>query len=577
MMENVKDIWKIVMSSKESLLITDVDDLIEEWDFFKNLPFVAEEIHIKSGKKVWWKCKNGHEWQARVADRAKGNGCPYCAGKRAVVGVNDLATLNPTIVSEWDFEKNGENKPEQYCLHSGKRVWWRCKEGHEWQATIDSRTRQKGSGCPYCAGQRVIKGKNDLVTMAPELAEQWNYEKNNNLLPEEVCVNSGKKVWWKCSYGHEWCVSPNNRYTQKTGCSKCSSELRTSYPEQAIFFYLQKLYDNVYSRYKLENGMELDVYIEDIRTGIEYDGIAYHSSDKAMERDARKNEFCEKNDIRLIRVKEVKVIPNTERKDYVYRKIGKGRTDLNDTIKSVLIVIGCDLEDIRMKIDIDVERDASLILSQYVSAEKLKNVSENIYIEWDYEKNGELLPYMLSRSSHKKVWWKCLKGHSWQATMQHRTDKKSTGCPFCSNQKVLEGYNDLQTIYPNLAKQWDWERNENSPAEYTSKSYHKVWWKCEKQHVWEAAINKRVYGQGCPICAGKKVLIGFNDLTSVAPEIVKEWDYDKNIGYAPEDFTKGSNRVVWWRCKKGHSWQEMINRRVSRNTICPCCREKSTR
>jgi len=553
--------------------VSDDEILVVEWDTLNNLPLVPEEVSLKSGKKVWWKCIEGHEWQARVVDRTNGNGCPYCSGKRAVVGVNDLATLNPPIASEWNFDKNGENRPEHYCLHSGKKVWWKCKEGHEWQATIDSRTRQKGNGCPYCAGQRVIRGKNDLVTMAPDLAEQWNYEKNGNLLPEDVCVSSGKKVWWKCSYGHEWCVSPNSRYTSKTGCSKCSSELRTSYPEQAIFFYLKELYDNVHSRYKLKNGMELDVYIEEIKTGIEYDGIVYHSSAEAIRRAHRKNVFCEKNGIRLIRVKEVKEIPFEKEKDCIYRKVGKGSSDLDTTIKSLFSMLDYDLETVYNKITVDTDRDATLILSQYMNKEKLENVPESIYTEWDYEKNGDLSPNMMNRSSHKKVWWKCSKGHSWQATMQHRTNKNATGCPFCSNQKVLKGYNDLQTIYPGLAKQWAWEMNENSPTEYTSKSYHKVWWKCEKGHVWEAAINKRVYGRGCPICAGKKVLIGVNDLATTCPEIAIEWDYDKNIGCTPEEVTKGSNRIVWWKCEKGHSWEMIVNKRTSRNSGCPHCRK----
>ena len=106
---------------------------------------------LQSGKTVWWKCKDGHEWQARVADRSRGNGCPYCSGKKALIGINDLKTLNAKVASEWNFEKNGEKKLEEYCLHSGKRVWWKCKDGHEWQATIDSRTRENGNGCPYQA------------------------------------------------------------------------------------------------------------------------------------------------------------------------------------------------------------------------------------------------------------------------------------------------------------------------------------------------------------------------------------------------------------------------------------------
>ena len=163
--------------------------------------------------------------------------------------------------------------------------------------------------------------------------------KNGDLRPEEICVNSGKKVWWKCAYGHEWCVSPNSRYTQKTGCPKCSSELRTSFPEQAIFFYLKKIYNNIHSRYRLENGMELDIFIEEINTGIEYDGIVYHSSDKAKERDIRKDRFCDGNGIRLIRVIEVKEIPIEKKKDCIYRKIGRGNSDLDIIIKLLLTII----------------------------------------------------------------------------------------------------------------------------------------------------------------------------------------------------------------------------------------------
>lgn len=469
---------------------------------------------------------------------------------------------------EWNYEKNEGKMPEEYCLHSGKRVWWKCKEGHEWQATIDSRTRINGNGCPYCAGQRVIKGKNDIATIEPELANQWDYSKNGNLTPEEICINSSKKVWWKCMYGHEWCVSPNSRYTQKTGCPKCSSQLKTSYPEQAIFFYMQKIFNIVHSRYKLENRMELDIYIEDIKTGIEYDGILYHSTKEAKEQDVRKDAFCEEKGIRLIRVKEVRMLPDEKNNNCIYRKLGKNGSSLDEIINELLMFLGCDAD----KISVNIESDTPHILSQYMTNKKVDYVSDSIYNEWDYDKNGELKPEMINKSSHKKIWWKCSKGHSWQATMQHRTDKKATGCPYCSNQKVLEGYNDLQTVYPELIKEWNWELNDKSPKEYTAKSYHKVWWKCKLGHIWEAAINKRVYGRGCPVCVGKKVLVGYNDLASTCPLIALEWDYDKNVGCSPEEVTKGSNRIVWWKCEKGHSWEAMINKRILRNTKCPYCR-----
>ncbi len=106
-------------------------------------------------KKVWWKCSKGHEWKAVIGSRSKGAGCPMCAGQKAIEGVNDLATLNPKLAKEWDYEKNGNLFPSQFKPNSGKKVWWKCNKGHEWQTTISHRSL--GNGCPVCAGKKVKK------------------------------------------------------------------------------------------------------------------------------------------------------------------------------------------------------------------------------------------------------------------------------------------------------------------------------------------------------------------------------------------------------------------------------------
>ena len=132
--------------------------LLQEWDFSKNEK-EPNEYGKSSQKNVFWICKEGHSWSARIADRVRGNGCPYCAGKRPIIGVNDLATINPTLAKEWNYNKNSK-APSEFLPHSRKKVWWICSKGHEWEATIDSRSR--GNGCKYCAGQAVIPGTNDL-------------------------------------------------------------------------------------------------------------------------------------------------------------------------------------------------------------------------------------------------------------------------------------------------------------------------------------------------------------------------------------------------------------------------------
>ncbi len=147
-----------------------------------------------------------------------GRNCPYCSNQKILKGSNDLATVNPKLASEWNYEKNGDLKPEDFFANSSKKVWWKCSKRHEWQATINN--RNNGRGCPYCAGQKVVKGKNDLSTINPKLANEWNYEKNGDLKPEDFFANSSKKVWWKCSKGHEWQATINNR-NKGRGCPIC--------------------------------------------------------------------------------------------------------------------------------------------------------------------------------------------------------------------------------------------------------------------------------------------------------------------------------------------------------------------
>lgn len=153
------------------------------------------------------------------------------ARKKAMLinGVNDLATLRPDLATEWCDEKNGDLKPSDVTPHSNKRVWWKCNKGHEWQVRIGSRTRQ-GSGCPYCSGRQAIKGTNDLETTNPELAKEWNAEKNNDLSPFDVKAGSGKKVWWVCEKGHEWQARVRDRVRDNNGCPYCAKEMKTSFP-----------------------------------------------------------------------------------------------------------------------------------------------------------------------------------------------------------------------------------------------------------------------------------------------------------------------------------------------------------
>ena len=135
----------------------------------------------------------------------------------------------------------------------------------------------------------------------------------------------------------------------------------------------------------------------------------------------------------------------------------------------------------------------------------LATLRPDILAQWDYEKNT-IDPGQITEASHDKVWWKCELGHSWQAVVFSRTKDQATGCPYCTGRKVLQGFNDLATLKPQLAEQWHPDLNSGlRPEDVTLGSNKKVWWQCSEGHVWKAVIYSRTRrrGSGCPVCSGK--------------------------------------------------------------------------
>jgi len=110
----------------------------------------------------------------------------------------------------------------------------------------------------------------------------------------------------------------------------------------------------------------------------------------------------------------------------------------------------------------------------------------------------------VSEFSNCRVRWRCELGHEWQARVSARTSNKS-GCPYCSGKKVLPGFNDLETQYPKIAKQWQPTLNGAFlPSQISRASQKKVWWECDAGHVWQTVVYSRTTQQtGCPVCAGK--------------------------------------------------------------------------
>lgn len=197
-------------------------ELMKEWHPTKNVALSPTNLSIGSHKKVWWICAKGHEWQSVLKSRVDGSGCPVCANKVIVPGVNDLATTHPDIVKQWDFVKNTAFGPTQVSSGSRKKAWWRCEKGHSWEAVIASRAT--GCGCPVCTGKLIVAGENDLASMFPDVAAQWNYTKNHGFTPEACAPASNRKVWWICELGHEYQATVGARTVHGSGCPYCTGK-----------------------------------------------------------------------------------------------------------------------------------------------------------------------------------------------------------------------------------------------------------------------------------------------------------------------------------------------------------------
>lgn len=179
---------------------------------------------------------------------------------------------------------------------------------------------------------------------------------------------------------------------------------------------------------------------------------------------------------------------------------------------------------------------------------------------------NEISPEKCAPKTDKSAWWVCDKGHEYDAPVNSRTGRGS-GCPYCAGMRVMYGFNDLETVRPDIAKMWDYEKNGTlTPRNVVYGSGKDVWWTCIKHGSWKGKVvsvtrsNKR-----CPKCR-----LDFDGIDVTHPDIAKQFS-KKNKGLHPRSFSFGSNKKVWWDCPEGHDPYVMA---VCQRTIgrgCPVC------
>jgi hypothetical protein len=497
-----------------------------------------------SNKKVLWKCEKGHQWHARIVDRIRFNsGCQVCANRVVLEGFNDLATTHPILAAQalrWDPR----------TVHKGmtQKVLWKCEKGHEWYAQINARTRQ-GQGCPFCSGRLVLAGANDLASLNPALALEAN-----GWDPTTVSIGSSRKLSWKCKVGHEWLASVHHR-SGGSACPICSNhqllvgfnDLATKFPEIA----------------KEADGWNPTTVMPGSGRKLKWRCIQDHTFSQAVNnRTGPQKQGCPV----CAGKQTVTGINDLATK---FPEIAKEADGWNPAIvaagsnkKFQWKCAGGHIYQMAPK-----ERTGKQKQGCPVCASKRILVGFNdlatTHPEIAKEADG-WNPQELIAGTHHVMTWRCAKGHEFRASPNQRTSRTSN-CPTCSNLVIEAGFNDLQTLFPALAK----EANGWDPTTVGGGSSRRFSWKCSaKGHIWESTIiNRTSNGTNCPVCVGQLVVVGINDLATTHPEIAKEaadWD--------PRSLTSGSKKKRAWRCQLDHIFIQSVGSRTGSNqTGCPYC------
>ena len=484
--------------------------LAAEWNQERNAPLSLQDVKTTSRLRVWWRCAEGHEWDAVVKHRRdSGSGCPFCSGNRVGYG-DDLASKFPEIAAEWHPSRNGSMTASDVRPRSNKRAWWICSSGHVWEAVIANRTNAARSGCPFCSNQKVGYG-NDLQSVNPELAAEWHPTKNLKK-PSEVVYGARSKVWWRCENGHEWQAMVFKR-NAGAGCEKCQPigisqlEVKTfTELRHVLGDYVDSINHDVSIRLESGERLRVDVVIDQI--AVEFDGSFWHA-DKTV-RDRKKTASLVAEGFTVIRVREhpLKLVSDTD----VPIRRAPSAFDIASAVLLQMMNLNLlqppAMEAVRLYLSGGIamaSEGAKVLLAKLAfgdyGARSLAVRHPDVAAEWHPTRNDRL-PEQVTARSGQRVWWLCPVGHEYEAVVGQRTaDVKPTGCGYCSGRYVTTE-TSLAAVNPRLAARLHPTLN---PIDVTAESLvphtsKVVWWLCEQGHATQDSVASRTKGMVCQMC-----------------------------------------------------------------------------
>jgi positive regulator of sigma E activity len=414
------------------------------------------------------------------------------------VASDPLTFTHPDLAAEWHPKKNGVLRPDCVTRSYAKTVWWRCRANQAHE--WQATAMQRVYGTPACP--RCEKGT--VADYFPELVREWHPELNGELRPDNIARASTERVWWLCPQDpeHVWQTTVKSRASRgkSTGCPFCDGQ-RTCTSNS-----LGELRPELIPMWhKTKNGKLTPFDVSPTVQKRVWWKCLFH-------------------------------------KDHVWEG------PVNSVAKSVADSRGCPF----------------CAGKQVCYRDSLEVLHPEIASEWHIERNKPVRPKDVLPGSSQRAWWKCKasREHVWEAEVSTRL---RSGCPFCTGRAVCPT-NSLASLYPDVALSFHPTKNKKKTAhDYTAHAAAKVWWQCQvnSKHVWEAAIYSVVDSPagGCPYCAGKRVTKETCLMTRF-PLVAQQWHPSLNEGLTAYDVLPHSDKIVWWKCFEGHTWETTVHHMV---------------
>lgn len=539
-----------------------------EWHPRRNGAVTSRDVNPGSKTKRWWRCGVcGFDWETDPDHRTRSKrGCPKCGRKRisesrsAPKPGRSFGDVNPHLVDEWHPERNGTLTPFDCAPRSRRKVWWRCRFGHEWQALIAPRTI--GVGCPSCTTVGVSERQ---IRLAYEL-QAAGLKVDHTRAPITVMGRRPVRAdivvpQWRLviEYDGAHFHHGNEMADRAQSAALAAAGWRVLRVRENPLSSLGG--HEIFVRASLSLKQLTSVVIDAVvALGIDVPGAPDYRSDPECWAKAAADSAVYRHRATSV-ASELPAIARqwhpTRNGTVTAHQIHPGSSTAHWWLCETCghewkaapatraAGIGC---------SVCGHRRAGVARSKPLPGRSLADVRPVLVDEWHPILNDGLQPADIRPFSSRRVWWRCSTcSNEWQAAVSTRSS--GHGCARCSYAR--QGQHTIHPdpgqsfadLYPVAVQEWHPLRNPTlSPSQFKAFSMKRVWWQCKSGHEWQTTFATRARGSGCPLCASaargaaRSTPAAGASLADTFPTIARDWHPSKNRGLSAFEVKPGSSK-----------------------------------